>query len=45
LRQADRVLLIAQADEKVPLYPFARRYFKREMMTPPELLLCIPMAA
>lgn len=39
LRQADRVLLLADADERVPLHPFERRYFKRDMGTPPELLL------
>lgn len=42
LRQADRVLLIARADENLPLYPYARRYFKRELMAPPELLLVHP---
>jgi NTE family protein len=42
LRQADRVLLIARADEKLPLYPFERRFFKRDMIAPPELLLVHP---
>jgi NTE family protein len=42
LRQADRVLLIARADEKVPVHPFERRFFKREMTAPPELLLVHP---
>jgi len=42
LRQADRVLLIARSDEAVPLHPFERRYFKREMVAPPELLLVHP---
>ena len=42
LRQADRVLLIARADENLPLHPFERRYFKREMTLPPELLLVHP---
>ena len=42
LRQADRVLLIARADGNVPLHPFERRYFKREMTAPPELLLVHP---
>jgi NTE family protein len=39
LRQADRVLLIARADETLPLHPFEHRYFRREMSAPPELLL------
>ncbi len=39
LRQADRVLLIARADERVPLHPFERRYFRRDMAAAPELLL------
>jgi NTE family protein len=39
LRQADRVLLIARADATLPLHPFARRFFKREMVAHPELLL------
>ncbi len=38
-RQADRVLLIAHADERMALHPFERRYFRRELATPPELLL------
>jgi hypothetical protein len=42
LRQADRVLLIARADETLPLHPFERRSFRREMSTPPELLLIHP---
>jgi len=42
LRQADRVLLIARADENLPLHPFERRYFKRETNLPPELLLVHP---
>jgi NTE family protein len=42
LRQADRVLLIARADRNLPLHPFERRYFKREMSDPPELLLVHP---
>lgn len=42
LRQADRVFLIARADETLPLHPFERRYFKREMAAPPELLLVHP---
>ncbi|HXJ01701.1 MAG TPA: patatin-like phospholipase family protein [Micropepsaceae bacterium] len=45
LRQADRVLLIASADEKVPLHPFERRYFKRELNATPELLLLHPETA
>jgi NTE family protein len=44
LRQADRVMLIARADESVPLHPFQRRFFKRELLTPPELLLVHPDA-
>jgi NTE family protein len=42
LRQADRVLLLARADANMPLHPFERRYFKREMVAPPELLLVHP---
>ena len=42
LRQADRVLLIARADERLPLHPFERRFFKRDMGAPPELLLVHP---
>src|SRR5258706_4849204 len=42
LRQADRVLLIARADETLPLHPFERHSFRREMSTPPELLLVHP---
>jgi len=42
LRQADRVLLIARADEKLPLHPFERRFFNREMGAQPELLLLHP---
>jgi NTE family protein len=39
LRQADRVLLMARADETIPLHPFEPRFFRREMSAPPELLL------
>ncbi len=39
LRQADRVLLVASADESVPLHPFDQRFFKRGMSAEPELLL------
>ena len=39
LRQADRIMLIAKADESVPLHPFDRRYFQRELTATPELLL------
>jgi NTE family protein len=42
LRQADRVLLVARADERLPLHPFERRYFNRELGAPPELLLLHP---
>jgi NTE family protein len=42
LRQADRVLLIARSDEALPLHPFERRFFRRAMGTPPELLLVHP---
>ena len=45
LRQADRVLLAARADETTPLYPFERRYFMRESGTAPELLLVQPSGA
>jgi NTE family protein len=45
LRQADRVLLLARADETLPLHPFERRSFRREMSTPPELLLIHPNGA
>ena len=38
-RQADRVLLLARADEKMPLHPFAQRYFMRPSTAPAELLL------
>ena len=39
LRQADRIMLIARADESLPLHPFERRYFQRELTATPELLL------
>lgn len=39
LRQADRVLLVASADESLPLHPFDARFFKRGMSAEPELLL------
>jgi NTE family protein len=39
VRQADRVLLVARADETMPLHPFEPRYFKRDLGAPPELLL------
>ena len=39
LRQADRIMLIARADESIPLHPFERRYFQRELTATPELLL------
>jgi NTE family protein len=42
LRQADRILLIARADEKLPLHPFERRYFNRDIGAQPELLLLHP---
>jgi NTE family protein len=42
LRQADRVLLIARSDATLPLHPFERRFFKRDMVAPPELLLVHP---
>ena len=42
LRQADRILMVARADAKIPLHPFDRRYFKRDVATPPELLLVHP---
>jgi len=42
LRQADRIMLIARADESIPLHPFERRFFKREMAASPELLLLHP---
>jgi NTE family protein len=42
LRQADRVLLIARADERLPLHPFERRFFNREIGAQPELLLLHP---
>src|SRR5262245_44331091 len=42
LRQADRVLLLARADEQLPLHPFERRYFNRELGAQPELLLLHP---
>ena len=42
LRQADRVLLIARADERLPLHPFERRFFNREIGAEPELLLLHP---
>jgi NTE family protein len=42
LRQADRVLLIARADEKLPLHPFERRRFTRDVGAQPELLLLHP---
>ena len=42
LRQADRVLLIARADERLPLHPFERRFFNRDIGAQPELLLLHP---
>lgn len=42
LRQADRVLLLARADESLPLHPFEQRFFKRGMSALPELLLLHP---
>jgi NTE family protein len=42
LRQADRVLLVARADEKLPLHPFERRFFNRDIGAQPELLLLHP---
>jgi NTE family protein len=39
LRQADRVLYLAYADEHMALHPFERRSFKMAAATPPELLL------
>jgi NTE family protein len=42
LRQADRVLLVARSDESIPLHPFERRFFKRDLGAPPELLLVHP---
>lgn len=39
LRQADRIMLIARADEAIPVHPFERRFFERELMATPELLL------
>jgi len=42
LRQADRVLLVARADERLPLHPFERRFFNRDIGAQPELLLLHP---
>jgi NTE family protein len=42
LRQADRVLLVARSDESLPLHPFERRFFNRDLGAPPELLLVHP---
>ncbi len=42
LRQADRVLLVARADERLPLHPFERRFFDRDIGAQPELLLLHP---
>lgn len=42
LRQADRVLLLARADQPVPLHAFERHFFKRDMGAAPELLLVHP---
>lgn len=42
VRQADRVLLLAAADTKLKLHPFARGSFKHEGSPPPELLLLHP---
>jgi len=39
LRQADRVFLVAKASQTFPLHPFERRFFKRDLGAPPELLL------
>jgi NTE family protein len=39
LRQADRIMLIARADESLPVHPFERRYFQRELTATPDLLL------
>jgi len=41
-RQADRIMLVARADDTLTLHAFARRYFQREMSTAPELLLVHP---
>src|SRR5262249_47067418 len=38
-RQADRVLLLARADEHLPLHPFQQRFFMRPASAPAELLL------
>jgi len=45
LRQSDRVLLFAHSDAGIPLHPFERRFFKREMSAAPELLLVHPGGA
>jgi NTE family protein len=39
LRQADRVFLVARSSESLAMHPFARRFFKRDLSAPPELLL------
>jgi NTE family protein len=38
-RQADRVLLLARADMKIPVHPFQKRFFARPAAPPAELLL------
>jgi NTE family protein len=42
IRQADRILLLARADQRLPVHPFTRRFFKRDLGVPPELLLVHP---
>ncbi len=42
LRQADRIMLVARADETLPLHPFEQRLLKRGTDALPELLLVHP---
>ncbi len=42
LRQADRVMLIARADETLPMHPFDQRFLRRGTDVAPELLLVHP---
>ena len=42
LRQADRVMLIARADDTLTMHAFERRYFQRELAASPDLLLVHP---
>lgn len=42
LRQADRILYLARADESMPVHPFERQGYKTPLSAAPELLLIQP---